>query len=155
MRSRLAVLIALAAGLIGALAAAGAAGAGDGGRPLSATPLTGAQEVPGPGDADASGTADVVLNQGERTVCFELTWANIDGTVTASHIHRGAAGEAGPIVVPLFVEGSFSGTDAASGCAEDVAAALIKEIRKSPSAFYVNVHSSVFPAGAVRGQLSK
>ena len=155
MRSRLAVLVALVAGLIGALATAGAAGAGDGGRPLSATPLTGAQEVPGPGDPDASGTADIVLNQGERTVCFELTWANIDGTVTASHIHRGAAGVAGPIVVPLFVSGSFSGTDAASGCAENVSPALIKEIRKNPSAFYVNVHSTVFPAGAIRGQLSK
>jgi hypothetical protein len=154
MRSRLAVLVALVAGLIGALALAGSAGAGDGGRPLSATPLTGAQEVPGPGDPDASGTADVVLNQGERTVCFTVTWANIDGTVTAGHIHRGAAGVAGPIVVPLF-SGSFSGTDATSGCVQNVAAALIKEIRKNPSAFYVNVHSDVFPAGAIRGQLSR
>jgi hypothetical protein len=97
----------------------------------------------------------MVLNQGERTVCFELTWANVDGTVTDSHIHRGAAVVAGPVVVPLFVSSSFSGTDAASGCAENVAAALIKEIRKNPSAFYVNVHSSVFPAGAIRGQLSR
>jgi CHRD domain len=154
MRSRLAVLVALVATLIGVLAAAGAAGAGDGGRSLSATPLTGAQEVPGPGDPDASGTADIVLNQGKRTVCFTVTWANIDGTVTASHIHRGAAGVAGDIVVGLF-SGSFSGTDAASGCVENVAAALIKEIRQRPSAFYVNVHSDVFPAGAIRGQLSK
>jgi hypothetical protein len=154
MRSRLAILVALVASLIGALAAAGAAGAGDGGRPLSATPLTGAQEVPGPGDPNASGTADVVLNQGKRTVCFTVTWANIDGTVTASHIHRGAAGVAGDIVVGLF-SGSFSATDAASGCVENVSAGLIKEIRKSPSAFYVNVHSTVFPAGAIRGQLSK
>lgn len=155
MRNRPAVLVALVAGLIGVLAAAGAAGAGDGGRPLSATPLTGAQESPGPGDPDASGTADVVLNQGARTVCFELTWADVDGTVTDSHIHRAPAGVAGPVVVPLFVSRSFAGTDAASGCTENVSAALIKEIRKSPSGFYVNVHSSVFPAGAIRGQLSK
>jgi hypothetical protein len=154
MRSRIAVWGVLVACLSAALAATAPAGASDKGRPLSATPLTGAQEVPGPGDPDASGTADVVLNQGQGTVCFTVTWANIDGTVTASHIHRGAAGVAGPIVVTLF-SGSFSGTDAASGCAENVAAALIKEIRRRPSAFYVNVHSTVFPAGAIRGQLSK
>jgi CHRD domain len=151
MRSFLAVLVVLVASLIWVLAAAGA---DDGGRPLSATPLTGAQEVPGPGDPDASGTAEVELNQGLDTVCFTVTWANVDGTVSAGHIHRGAAGVAGGIVVPLF-SGSFSGTDMTSGCVEGVDAALIKEIRQDATAFYVNVHSSVFPAGAVRGQLSK
>jgi hypothetical protein len=152
MPSRFAVLVVLVASLIGALAAAAAA---DAGRPLSATPLTGAAEIPGPGDPDASGTADVTLNQGQGTVCFTLTWANIDGTVFAGHIHEGAAGVAGDIVVPLF-SGSFSGTDAASGCVENVDRSLIKAIRRDPSAFYVNVHSSPsFGAGAVRGQLSK
>jgi len=154
MRNRPTVFIVLVASLIALLVAAGAAGADDAGRPLSATPLTGAQEVPGPGDPDASGTADVEFNQGQGTVCLTVTWANVDGTVFAGHIHRGAAGTAGPIVVPLF-SGSFTGTDAASGCVENVNAALIKEIRQDPSAFYVNVHSSVFPAGAVRGQLAK
>jgi hypothetical protein len=58
--------------------------------------------------------------------------------------------------VVLLFEGSFAGTAATSGCVEDVARGLIKEIRKNPSAFYVNVHSTpVFEAGAVRGQLSK
>jgi hypothetical protein len=32
---------------------------------------------------------------------------------------------------------------------------LIKAIRQNPSAYYVNVHNADFPAGAVRGQLSK
>ena len=153
MRSRLVLFVVLVAALIGALAVAAAAGAS--GRPLSATPLTGAQEVPGPGDPDASGTADVTLNQGAGTVCSTITWANVDGTVTDSHIHRGAAGVAGPVVVPLFTGQAFPGTGAFSGCTEDVDRALIKEIRKDPSAFYVNVHSDVFPAGAIRGQLSK
>jgi hypothetical protein len=152
MRSRLVLLVVLVAGLV-ALAVAAAAGAG--GRPLSATPLTGAQEVPGPGDPDASGTADVTLNQGAGTVCSSVTWANVDGEVFAGHIHRGDAGTAGPIVVTLFT-GSFSGTDAFSGCTQNVPADLIKEIRQDPSAFYVNVHSQpLFPNGAVRGQLSK
>jgi hypothetical protein len=64
-------------------------------------------------------------------------------------------GEAGPIVVTLFT-GSFAGTDALSGCVQDVDRDLIKAIRKDPSAYYVNVHSTPdFEGGAVRGQLSK
>jgi hypothetical protein len=123
------------------------------GRPFSTT-LTGAAEVPGPGDPDASGTAFVSLNQGLGEVCFDLSWAGIDGTVTAAHIHVGAATVAGPVVVGLFA-GTFEGTDSASGCISGVSEELIKAIRQDPENYYVNIHSSVFPAGAVRGQLGK
>lgn len=137
-----------AAGVAGIASVAGADG---GGRRLS-TDLNGAEEFPGPGDANATGLADLRLNQGQGEICFDLSWADIDGTVFAAHIHVGAAGDAGPIVVPLFM-GSFSGTDAVSDCV-DVDAELVKAIRQHPSAYYVNVHSTPsFPAGAVRGQL--
>jgi hypothetical protein len=145
---------AVVAGLALALAVAGTATAGNGGRPLS-TALTGAEEAPGPGDPDATGQADLRLNQGKERVCFEIEWADVDGEVSAAHIHLAPPGEPGPIVVPLF-EGSFAGTDAASGCVQDVDRGLIKAIRKDPSAYYVNVHSLPdFGAGAIRGQLSK
>ncbi len=117
-------------------------GAQEVGRPLSST-LTGAAEVPGPGDAE-----------GLATVCFDVSWEDIDGTVFASHIHVGPAGVAGPVVVTLFT-GTFSGTDAVSGCASGVDRGLIKAIRQDPSAYYVNVHGTLFPAGAARGQLGK
>jgi hypothetical protein len=149
MAIRVAVLI---ASLAVALALASPAGAGTGGRALSTT-LTGAEEFPGPGDSDATGQADLRLNQGKQRVCFDINWAGVDGTVFAGHIHSGAAGVAGPIEVTLF-EGSFAGTDAVSDCATDVDRSLIKAIRKNPSGFYVNVHSAPdFPGGAVRGQL--
>jgi hypothetical protein len=124
------------------------------GRPL-ATTLTGAAEVPGPGDPNASGTARITLNQGQGEVCFDLSWAGIDGTVTAAHIHVGPAGVAGDVVVPLFA-GSLAGTDSASGCIAGVSEVLIKAIRQNPENYnyYVNIHSDVFPAGAVRGQLA-
>jgi len=151
MRSWLAVI---AAGLVAALAVAGVAVADDGGRPFS-TVLTGAAEAPGPGDPNATGQADLTLNQGQSEVCFEISWADIDGEVFAGHIHVAPAGSPGPIVVPLFA-GSFAGTDAVSGCVEDVDADLIKAIRHDPAAYYVNVHSRPdFPGGAVRGQLGK
>jgi hypothetical protein len=151
MARRFAVLI---AGLAVALAVAGVATAGNGGRPLSTT-LTGANEAPGPGDPNATGEADLRLNQGQRRVCFDVSWADVDGEVFAGHIHIAPVGVPGPIVVTLFT-GSFAGTDAASGCAQGVDRGLIKAIRKDPSAYYVNVHSQPdFPDGAVRGQLSK
>jgi CHRD domain len=139
-----------------AIAVAGVAGiagivAADG-RPLS-TDLSGAEEAPGPGDADATGAADLTLNQGLGEVCFDISWAQIDGTVVAAHIHVGDAGTPGPIVVGLFMGTAFGGTGAASGCVSGVDSELIKSIRQNRSAYYVNVHSTVFPAGAVRGQL--
>jgi hypothetical protein len=145
-------LTALVTGLVVALGTVGVANADHGGRPLSTT-LTGAEEAPGPGDPDATGQADLTLNQGQREVCFTISWADIDGEVFAGHIHLAPAGEPGPIVVTLFT-GSFAGTDSVSGCAENVDRQLIKAIRRDPSAYYVNVHSRPnFPGGAVRGQL--
>jgi hypothetical protein len=150
MNSRFAVFI---ASLAVVLAVASVATAGNGGRPLSTT-LTGANEAPGPGDPNATGEADLRLNQGQRRVCFDVSWADVDGVVSAGHIHIAPVGVPGPIVVPLFT-GSFTGSDAISGCVEDVDRGLIKAIRKHPSAYYVNVHSTDFPDGAIRGQLSK
>ena len=144
--------ISLVTGLALVVALAGVAVADDGGRPLSTT-LTGAEEAPGPGDANATGQADLTLNQGQNEVCFDIRWADIDGTVFAGHIHVAPSGAPGPIVVSLFT-GSFAGTDSVSGCVGDVDAELIKAIRHDPSAYYVNVHSRPnFPGGAVRGQL--
>jgi hypothetical protein len=131
---------------------AGAAWADDGGRPFS-TALSGAAEVPGPGDPDATGSASLALNPGQGEVCFDLSWASIDGTVFAAHIHRAPAGVAGPIVVPLFA-GAFDGTDSTSACVS-ADRDLLVDIIQHPQSYYVNVHSTVFPAGAIRGQLSK
>jgi CHRD domain len=151
MRSLFTVLI---AALAATLAFAGVALAGNGGRPLS-TPMFGAEEVPGPGDANATGQADLRLNQGKGRICFELSWQNIDGTVVAAHIHEAPAGDFGDVVVPLFVGAAFGGTDESSACVLGIDKGLIKDIRQHPDDYYVNVHSDVFPNGAVRGQLEK
>lgn len=121
---------------------------GHGGRPLETT-LTGAAEVPGPGDPDGTGTARVTLNRGQNEICFALTVANI-APATAAHIHEAPAGTAGPVVVGLTAP--TNGTS--QGC-RTVARELIDDILKDPSQYYVNVHNAPYPAGAVRGQLSK
>jgi hypothetical protein len=141
MKSRIIAIGAVALGLVLAGGPAGAQG-----RPLSTT-MSGAEEVPGPGDPDGTGFAVIILNQGQGEVCFDLTVSNIV-PATAAHIHAGPAGVAGPVVVPLSppTSGSSSGCVAANPD-------LIKDIRKNPSIYYVNVHNAEFPAGAVRGQL--
>ena len=69
----------------------------------------------------------------------------------AAHIHKGKRNKNGPIVVTFEAPG---GGDAgsASGCVE-VKADLLADIQKHPGRYYVNVYTSDFPAGAVRGQL--
>lgn len=138
--------------IVSAVLAMSGADVSGGGRPLS-TSLSGAEEAPGPGDSDATGDAHLTLNQGQQRVCFELSWADVDGTVVAAHIHSGPAGTPGPVIVGLFSGTAHPGSGSAAGCVEGVDPALIKEIRQNPSAYYVNVHSTSFQAGAVRGQL--
>ena len=113
-----------------------------GGKPFTVN-LTGATEVPGPGDPDGSGVARVTLNQGRGQVCVTFRAVTGIAGIAAAHIHEAPAGEAGPVVVPLDPDG---------GCTT-ASKALVKEIRKDPEQYYVNVHNAEFPAGALRGQL--
>ena len=119
-----------------------------GGRPLSTT-MSGAEEVPGPGDPDGSGTATLTFNHGQGEVCFALAVSNI-AAATAAHIHEAPAGVAGGIVVGLTPPTSGSSAGCVTANQE-----LIKDIIQNPSEYYVNVHNAGFPAGAIRGQLSK
>lgn len=119
-----------------------------GGRPLAAT-LTGAAELPGPGDADGTGTATIRLNPGQGKVCFVLTASNITLPAIGAHIHVAPAGTAGPIVVTLSPPDA---TGVSGGCVS-ASRATIKAILQNPSGYYVNIHTSDFPAGAIRGQL--
>lgn len=128
------------------LVVATAAGAADGGRPF-VVELTGEAEVPGPGDPDGSGTATLRVNPGQQEICYSIEVTDIQ-PATVAHIHEADADSAGPIVVSL--EAPTSGLS--SGCA-DVDRALARDILRSPDEYYVNVHNTEFPAGALRGQL--
>ncbi len=66
------------------------------------------------------------------------------------HIHRGAAGINGPVVVPFT---ALPGADAAAACTT-IDLTLAGEILATPADFYVNLHTGDFPAGAIRGQLA-
>jgi CHRD domain len=119
-----------------------------GGRPLTAT-LTGAAEAPGPGDVDGTGTATLRLNPGQAKVCFVLTASSITLPALAAHIHVGPIATPGPIVVGLSPPDA---TGISGGCVS-APRATVKAILQNPSGYYVNIHTSDFPAGAIRGQL--
>ena len=120
----------------------------EGGRKLM-TSLSGAVEVPGPGDAHATGLFKATVNPGQTKVCYTLSVAKL-ATPTMAHIHRGAVGVAGPVVITL--KAPVGGKS--SACAT-VTRDLAKELITDPDGFYVNVHNAAYPAGAVRGQLMK
>jgi hypothetical protein len=120
----------------------------DGTRTFS-TGLTGGAEVPGPGDPDGSGLARIVLDPGEGTVCFKIRVTNIILPAIGAHIHVGTADVAGPVVVGLTPPDE---SGISKGCVE-ADPALIRAIGQNPEGYYVNVHTTDFPAGAVRGQL--
>jgi len=112
--------------------------------------LTGAAEGT-TGDNDGTGTAVVRIIRAKGDVCFKLSVQNIILPSVGSHIHRGAAGVNGPIVVQFVAPNA---TGASSGCTHGVATTLIDEILANPANFYVNVHTTDHPGGAVRAQLA-
>lgn len=116
---------------------------------LTATLTGGSAETPA-GDPDGGGTASITIDPATREVCWDITVTNI-AAATASHIHVGAAGVAGDVVVPLDTDG-FTGST--TGCFTPDAAADLSAILANPAGYYVNVHTADFPAGAVRGQLA-
>jgi len=115
---------------------------------------------------NGTGISRVTLNPGHNEVCWEVTVSGLTAPVFASHIHQGAPGVNGPIVVPFFNTGFNTPSSATSfsGCEENVDRALIEDIQDNPSGYYVNVHTSCagqpatcgpfFPGSAVRGQLT-
>ena len=125
----------------------------DGGRKFT-TELTGEAEVnaqgaPNQGDLDGIGTASVSLNHGQGRVCWDITVSGISAP-QRGHIHQAPAGQNGPIVVGFFEPTTVD----LNNCVE-ADRALIKDIIKNPQNFYVNIHNTEFPGGALRGQLSK
>lgn len=151
-RVRAALMVTLAAGLL-ATPLTGSSMAGTATTQLTAN-LNGHKEVPGPGDPDGDGMADITLDATRGRVCFDLSWRRI-GKPIAAHIHRGPAGVAGPVKV-LFFETPTplpSSITEVKGCVRGVDSALIQRIVDNPARFYVNIHTRAYPDGAIRGQL--
>jgi CHRD domain len=118
--------------------------------------LSGAEEVcptaPGTCGGPGNGTATIPIDRNARTLCYAITTQNVALPLAAAHIHVAPAGEAGPVVIPLFTQPVNTATVAA--CLTGLDKNLLKDILRNPQNYYVNVHNAPFPNGAVRGQLA-
>ena len=145
MRTRLRVSLTIAAALslLATLALAGMVAAAE-------TTLTAQLAGDAETDEDGTGTATVVLDPEAGTACWDITLENVD-PITVSHIHVGAEGMNGGVVVDLDLDG-FEGSS--EGCNDAADPDTLQEIIDDPAGFYVNVHTADLPAGAIRGQLA-
>jgi len=115
--------------------------------------LTASQEVPAT-STPGYGNATVAFTDATHTnVAVTITVANLGSPISNFHIHEGAAGVSGPVVINLiglggtFTNGTMTGT---FPVAADVAGRMLA----NPGNFYVNVHTTANPGGAIRGQLA-
>jgi hypothetical protein len=138
---KLALLLAAA----GVLTVTAAALAGTNGAGWSAK-LTAAQEIPKQTvKAPAANGAFTATLSGNK-LKWKLTFAKLSGAATAAHIHLGAKGKAGNVLIPLCgpCKSGVSGSAALTG-------AVMKDFTKH--LLYVNVHTAKNPAGEIRGQI--
>jgi len=149
-----------AAGLLAALAAVAvialpASGTAPPGSALFAK-LDGEHGPAPDGDVDGYGTFSAGFRDVAGTstsFCYGLQVFKI-GTPTAAHIHQGGVNTDGPIKIPLpLTPAPTSGLSGAWAKCISVADTLANAIRANPGNYYVNVHNSAFPNGAIRGQL--
>src|SRR5262249_56147976 len=123
--------------------------------------VNGGNETPAALNTGAFGTATVTVHMNARTVTYRVDVFNLPSGVTASHIHVGAAGTGGPVVVNFAPPVPASNDFAFSGTVQDTAFVLRPDqgIRSADDMFqailggnaYVNVHSAVNPGGEIRG----
>jgi hypothetical protein len=118
-------------------------------RPALFTVSLEGEQITRAADEDGSGTARIRIKADRGEVCYTLTARDID-TATAAHIHEGAPGTDGPVVVHF--EPPVRGTS--TGCV-NVGTELATEIATTPGDYYVVVHNAEFPAGAIRGQMGR
>jgi hypothetical protein len=116
-----------------------------GGRPISTTLAPVAPNTVGAGSFVARS------NIGQGRICWSLTVTGLSD-VTAAHIHYLNGPLATQIAVPLALPTPFTGS--ATGCATALRA-LVKQILVHPENFYVNVHTTTYPGGAISGTLAK
>lgn len=112
----------------------------------------------GVGDPDGQGLAAITVKG--KSLCFGIVTQGI-GTVTAAHIHAGKKGKSGPPVLLLPVAAGQAGDPGgfaycvATGDATYNFGLNLNRLRKNPERYYVNLHTSEYPNGAVRGQLRR
>jgi len=118
-------------------------------------PLSGAQEVPAAATT-ATGEATVVISADDSTIWYVVQYSGLSGSLAAAHIHTGAAGANGGVILPLVASASpMVGTLTA---ANFTASGSITSFSQAVGAIkagttYVNLHTAANPGGELRAQV--
>ena len=115
------------------------------------TTLRASQERPKPKGrlARAKGTFTATVSRSGTTgvITWRLTFSKLSGRAIAAHIHSGARGKAGPVIVPLCAPCRSGARGRAT-----VDGSVLDALESGRS--YVNVHTKKNPAGEIRGQIA-
>lgn len=110
---------------------------------LQAT-LSGTQEVP-PTPSTASGLGCFSFDTSTNIISYNITFSGLMGAETAAHFHQGAVGVNGGVIINLPLGSPKIGTAALTAA---------QAIQLLAGNIYTNVHTTVFPNGEIRGQLT-
>jgi hypothetical protein len=115
------------------------------------TTLRAAQERPKPkgklAKAKGTFTATITRTGTSGVIAWRLTFSKLSGRAIAAHIHSGARGKAGPVIVPLCAPCRSGAHGRAT-----VDASVLDALEAGRT--YVNVHTKKNPAGEIRGQVA-
>ena len=114
--------------------------------------LSGRNEVP-PNNSIASGSVVAKLSDNEKRLNFVVRSSGYNTPIISAHFHLGGPGVNGPVVKtininPLTGDASGSWT---LGDNEPLTSALVNSLKRGD--IYVNIHTSQYPNGEIRGQL--
>jgi hypothetical protein len=116
--------------------------------------LTGAANLPSPGDPNGSGTGSVRVYPSQNTVCWSLSASGV-GQGIELHLHRGTRNEQSVVVSTISLRtDALTTPGSVTGCRSITRRSLLNEIAAEPHMFYMALHNIEFPGGALRGQLS-
>ena len=111
--------------------------------------LSGSQEVP-PAATTATGAAEIQFNENTNKLTWKVTYNGLTGPATAGHIHGPApTGQNAGVVIP------FTGNLNAQPVAGETTITPAQFADLAAGLYYVNIHTSRFPAGEIRGQLRR
>jgi len=118
--------------------------------------LNGAQEAPTPVVTPAFGNGTVLLNAARTQITINLAFQGLLAPVTVAHIHNGAVGVGGPVILDILSLIAFSSKDFTSGAIFD------RILNVTPNQAnvllagngYFNIHTSSNPGGEIRGQIN-
>ena len=113
---------------------------------LTAT-MTPDEEVPLKGPDGATGSATLDFKTYTNEVCYTFVTTNLTDPLTSGHIHKGAKGAPGDVLIDLQVTAGKL-----TGCVPSDAAKM-QAVLANPLGHYVNLHTQAHPQGALRGQL--